>query len=179
MGSRTSTRTSYHSSYWQKPIPGTLEREHKWWRWLDQLRRHQPWNHSRLLNKRKVLQHLQAKKILQETQEASHSRNPQVNCSNWTRQSSRPQYWFAPVELTWQSRVHSWCFNCRSELTMEEGIANKVSIGCFYYSLCHECLLWMYRKLYWSPTVPCEDCYSHNCRACTCYFGLPPAWARQ
>jgi len=35
-----------------------------------------PWNRSRLLDKRKLFQHLQATKILQETQEASHSRNP-------------------------------------------------------------------------------------------------------
>jgi len=51
------------------------------------------------------------------------------------------KYWFAPVELTWQSRDPSCCFNCRSELTIEEGMANKVSIGCFHCSLCHECLL--------------------------------------
>jgi len=89
------------------------------------------------------------------------------------------KYLFAPVELTWQSRVPSCCFNCRSELTMEEGMANKVSIGCVHCSLCHECLLWMIWKLCWSPTVHCEHCYSNNCRTCTCYFGVPPAWARQ
>jgi len=89
------------------------------------------------------------------------------------------KYLFARIELTWQSRIHSCCFHCRSELTMEEGMANKVCIGYFHYSLCHECLLWMIWKLRWSPTVHCEDLYSHNCRACTCYFGLPPGWARQ
>ena len=62
---------------------------------------------------------------------------------------------------------------------MEEGIANKVSIGCFHSSLCHECLLWMIWKLRWSPTVHCEDCHSYNGRDCTCYFKLPPSWARQ
>jgi len=109
IASQTSTRISYRSSYWQKPIPGTLERIRKWWWWMDQLRRHQPWNHSRLLDKWKLLQHLQAAKILQETQEASHSRNPQVNCSNWTRQSSRPQ--------SWQRRPHPHCYQfCRRYL---------------------------------------------------------------
>jgi len=109
MGSRTSTRISYLYSYWQKPIPGTLERVRKWWRWMDQLRRHQPWNRSRLLDKRKLLQHLQATKILQETQEASDSRNPQVNYSNWLRQSSCPQ--------SWRSRPHLRCYQpCRRYL---------------------------------------------------------------
>jgi len=58
-------------------------------------------------------------------------------------------------------------------------MANKVSIGIFHCSLCHESLLWMIWKLQWSPTVYCEDCYSYSCRACTCYFGLPPSWATQ
>jgi len=89
------------------------------------------------------------------------------------------KYWFAPVELTWQYHIPSCCFNCCSELTMEEGMGNKVSIGCFHCSLYHECLLWMIRKFCWSPTVHCEDFYSRNYRTCTCYFGLPPAWARQ
>jgi len=52
-----------------------------------------------------------------------------------------PKYWFTLVELTSQSCVPSCCFNCFSELTMEECVANKVSIGCFHYSLPHECLL--------------------------------------
>jgi len=88
------------------------------------------------------------------------------------------KYQLASVELTWQSRVPCY-FNCRSELTMEEGMAKKVSIRCFYCSLYHDCLLWMIWKLQWSPTIYCEDCYCHNCRACTCYFGLPLACARQ
>jgi len=89
------------------------------------------------------------------------------------------KYWFAQVELTWQSRVPSYCLNCPSELTMEEGIANKVSIRYFHCSLCHKCLLLIIWKLSWSPIVHWEDCYSHDALACTCYFGLPTAWARQ
>jgi len=109
MGSRTSTWISNRFSYWQKPIPGMLVRVRKWWRWVDQLRRHQLWNSSRLLDKWQLFQHLQATKILQETQEASHSRNPQVNCSNWTRQSSRPQFW--------RSRPYLPCYQpCRRYL---------------------------------------------------------------
>ena len=68
------------------------------------------------------------------------------------------KYWFAPVELTWQSRVPSYCFNCRSKLTMEDGVANKVSIRWFHCSLCYECLLWAIWKLRWSFTFHCEDC---------------------
>ena len=93
MGSLTSTRIPYFSSSWQKPIPGAMERLWKWWLWVDQLRRHESWNLSRLLDKQKLFQHLHATRILQEMQEASHSRNSQVNCSNWTTQSSRPQSW--------------------------------------------------------------------------------------
>jgi len=58
-------------------------------------------------------------------------------------------------------------------------MANNVSIASFHCSLCHECLLLMIWKLRLSPTVYCNDCYTHNSRACTCYFGLPAAWARQ
>jgi len=89
------------------------------------------------------------------------------------------KYWFKPVEVTRQSRVPSCCINYHSELTMEEGIANKVSIRCFHCSISHECLLWMIWKLRWSPTVHCEDCYSHNCRTYPGYFRLPPAWIRK
>jgi len=58
-------------------------------------------------------------------------------------------------------------------------MANKESIECFHCSLCHDCMLGIIWKLNLSPTVPYEDCDFPNYCACTCYFELPSAWARQ
>ena len=84
-----------------------------------------------------------------------------------------------PVQPNWIIHIPSACYICKSEITIEEGMANRVIIVCFYFALCYECLYWMIWKLELSPPACCIGCTMPHERICTCYFGIPPSWMRR
>lgn len=45
-----------------------------------------------------------------------------------------------PVELTWMMWVPAACYICKSEIAVEEAMANRITIVCFYQLLSGECL---------------------------------------
>ena len=85
----------------------------------------------------------------------------------------------APVEPNWMMRIPSAYYICKYEISLEEGIANQVTIACFHFALCYECLDWMIWKLGMSPPAFCIACTMHRERICTCHFGIPLSWARR
>jgi len=58
-------------------------------------------------------------------------------------------------------------------------MTNKLSNRNFQCFLYYKCLLWLIEKLNWLPTVNCKVCNFYICHACTCYYRLPLAWAKQ
>ena len=85
----------------------------------------------------------------------------------------------APVEPNWMMCIPSACYICKSEITLEEGMANRVTIASFHFALCYESLDAMIWKLSLSPPASCIGCIIHDERICTCYFGIPPSWMRR
>ena len=82
----------------------------------------------------------------------------------------------APVEPIWMMRIPSACYICKSEITLEEGIANQVTMACFHFALCYESLKSIIGKLELSLPVSCIGCTMHHERICTSHFGIPPSW---
>ena len=81
-----------------------------------------------------------------------------------------------PVEPNWMIRIPSACYNCKSEITLEEGMANCVTAACFHFALCYESLDWMIWKLGLSLPISCIGCIMHHERIGTCHFGFLPSW---
>ena len=52
----------------------------------------------------------------------------------------------APVEPNWMMRIPSPYYICKSDITLEEGMANWVTIVWFHWALSYECLDWMIWK---------------------------------
>ena len=83
------------------------------------------------------------------------------------------------VEPNWMMRIPSACYICKSEIKLVKGMANWVTIGCFHFALCYECLDWIIWKLGLSPTTSCSGCNRHHECICTCHFGVLPSWVRR
>ena len=45
-----------------------------------------------------------------------------------------------PVVPNWMMHIPSACYMCKSEITLEDGIANQVTIACFHFALSYKCL---------------------------------------
>ena len=84
-----------------------------------------------------------------------------------------------PVEPNWIMCIPSAYYICKSEITLEEGIANRVTIACFHHVLCYEFLDWITWKLCLSPPASCIGCIIHYERICTCHFGIPSSWVQR
>ena len=81
-----------------------------------------------------------------------------------------------PVEPNWMMRIPSACYICKSEIRLEAGIANQVTLACFHFALSYKYLDWMIWKLGLSLPAPCIGGTMHHERICTCHFGIPPSW---
>ena len=85
----------------------------------------------------------------------------------------------ASVEPNWMMHISTTCYIWKSEIRLEEGIANWVTIACFYFALCYECLDWIIWKLGLLLPAYCVDCTMHDKRVCTCNVGIPPSWVQR
>ena len=81
----------------------------------------------------------------------------------------------APVEPNLMMRIASVCYISKSDITLEEGIVNQVTIACFHVALCSESSDWMIWMIGLSPPVFCIGCTTHHEHVCTCHFGIPPS----
>ena len=84
-----------------------------------------------------------------------------------------------PVEPNWMIGIPSAWYICKSEITLEEGMPNQITIACFHFALCYVCLDWMIWKLGLSLPASCIGCTIHHERICTCHFGIPPNWVQR
>ena len=100
--------------------------------------------------------------------------------------TSRNRFWIcywningAPVEPNWMMHIPSSCYICKSEIRLEDRMLNWVTIACFHFVLCYECLDWMIWKLGLSRPASCVGCTMHHKHICTCHFAIPPSWMRR
>ena len=84
-----------------------------------------------------------------------------------------------PVEPNYEMHIHLACYICKFEITLEEGIANQVTIAYFHFALCYECLDWMICKLVLLPPASCIGCIMHHKHMCIYHVGIPPSWVQR
>ena len=83
-----------------------------------------------------------------------------------------------PVEPNWMIGIPSAWYICKSEITLEEGMPNQITIACFHFALCYECLDWMIWKLGLSPPASYIEYTMHHEPICICHLGIPPSWVQ-
>ena len=84
-----------------------------------------------------------------------------------------------PVEPNWMIRIPSACNICKSEISLEEGMANEITVARFHFALWYKCLDWMISKLGLSPPAYYIECTMHHESIRTCHFRIPPSWVRR
>ena len=80
-----------------------------------------------------------------------------------------------PVESNWMIHIPSACYIFKSELMLEERMANQITIACLHFALCYELLNQIIRTLGLSALASCIGCTVRHERICTSYFGIPPS----
>ena len=85
----------------------------------------------------------------------------------------------APIEPNWMMRIPSACYICKSEIMLEEGMSNPVTITCFPIVLCYKWLNWLIWTLGLSLLATCIGCTMHQECICTCQFEIPPSWVQR
>ena len=69
-------------------------------------------------------------------------------------------------------RIPAAWYICWSGITLEEGMANQVTVACFHYARYYKCLNWMIWKLGLSQPVSCIGCTMHHERICACHLEI-------
>ena len=66
---------------------------------------------------------------------------------------------------------------CKSEITLEEGMGNQITIPCVLVELSHKCLHWKISTLGLSQPASCIGYIMHSECICTCHVGIQPSGA--
>ena len=84
-----------------------------------------------------------------------------------------------PVEPNSMMCILCTSYICKSEIMLEEGMANWVTMACFHFAICYECVDWMSWKLQLPPPASCIGCTMYYECICTSQFEIPPSWVRR
>ena len=74
--------------------------------------------------------------------------------------------------------IPSPCCIAKSEIMLEEGMANRITTACFHLALCSECVDVMMWKLGLSLPASYIGCTMYHERICSCHFGILPSWVQ-
>ena len=83
------------------------------------------------------------------------------------------------VAPNWMMHIPCASYICKSEIALNEGMANQITIACFCFALCYTSLDWMIWKLVLPLPASYIGCTMYHERVCTCHFRIPPSWVRR